>query len=234
MFRKIGVAAVSLAAAALVAGASHAAVLYDNGPANYANGWNYATGNGKSYTAADDFRLTGAASVTGMSLEVLATGAITPGVDAPSLTFFIYADGANGPGGPIWSGHAQNLAYQSSGVAFNQLVGGRISFDFSSAFQAQADTTYWIGLHSDSSSVFWVTAGDNATKSSVLNEGHGFFATETQNSFSLGGSFTSAPDPDPGAGDPSAAPEPATWALTVSGFGLLGGAMRTRRRPLSA
>jgi hypothetical protein len=32
----------------------------------------------------------------------------------------------------------------------------------------------------------------------------------------------------------AAVPEPATWAMMVAGFGLLGGALRTRRRPSAA
>lgn len=56
-------------------------------------------------------------------------------------------------------------------------------------------------------------------------------------SYSIGFTTTSAFDPDwtirletPVAGDASAAPEPATWAMTVAGFGLIGGTMRRRAR----
>ncbi|MBU1378325.1 MAG: PEPxxWA-CTERM sorting domain-containing protein [Alphaproteobacteria bacterium] len=37
-----------------------------------------------------------------------------------------------------------------------------------------------------------------------------------------------------GLGAPSAAPEPASWALMITGFGLAGGVLRRRRTPLAA
>ena len=32
-------------------------------------------------------------------------------------------------------------------------------------------------------------------------------------------------------GEPTAVPEPATWAMMILGFGLIGGVLRARRRP---
>jgi hypothetical protein len=34
----------------------------------------------------------------------------------------------------------------------------------------------------------------------------------------------------PGEANPTAVPEPATWAMFIGGFGLVGGAMRRRRK----
>ena len=52
--------------------------------------------------------------------------------------------------------------------------------------------------------------------------------------FDLSFDITAASNPpDPGGGDSGAVPEPATWALTIAGFGLVGRTLRLRRSALS-
>lgn len=75
----------------------------------------------------------------------------------------------------------------------------------------------------------------------VLRSGNGFSgflnASLAAGRYSVGFEATSPLDPDwtirfvtPVAGAAPAVPEPATWALTIAGFGLVGGAMRRRVR----
>jgi hypothetical protein len=201
----------AMISATILAGAyaapAHAATVYNNGVPDHNDGYNYS---GAS-TSADDFRLTSAATITGASFYALSQGAVT------SLTYYIYAAGLVGPGTQLATGAAQGLTYAPTGSAYFGLTEALVSFNFASAFNAAANTTYWLGLNTGSTLSYWETAAANTTSVAYQNNnGAGFNATPVQLSFTLVSNATGA------------VPEPATWAMMILGMGAVGFAMRRK------
>jgi hypothetical protein len=77
---------------------------------------------------------------------------------------------------------------------------------------------------------FGVTTAPTSAGGTLIIDTNNAFGAECYNCdpFRLlaGGTLTSGPG---GGGDPGVIPEPATWAMMIAGFGLVGGVMRRRR-----
>jgi len=132
-------------------------------------------------------------------------------------------------------GYTTGLSADYSGLS-------RHALELSGFLNIAASGTYNLGLYSDDASYMWVdgvlvvdNGGDHAPSAASSNvfltagahslliyqqENGGITAlTAYMNGTPLGGSTIST----------SAAPEPASWAMMLGGFGLIGGVMRSRR-----
>lgn len=76
-----------------------------------------------------------------------------------------------------------------------------------------------------------VFSAGNAQFQLTLNNLRGF---QVGNAVDLTGTITMLSHIDQGNQDTAAVPEPASWALMLGGFGMLGGAMRSRRKSVVA
>jgi hypothetical protein len=176
---------------------------------------------------AEDFSLASAARLTGATVFLGAFD--NAAVEGVPIQYDIYADSENAPGQLLASGVGDNLSQQDSGARFADThVIYAVSFDFESAFEAAANTTYWFGIHADSplsTRIFFMSAPANGSRLAQYsfaahpNEFTSNVSPTIEHAFSL-----SAADP---------VPEPSTWALSIMGFGLAGAALRRRARALA-
>lgn len=205
----------SFAAAALLlaAGTANAGVLFsqphDGGSSLFASQNDTTGGNGNFATVFDDFTLNASSAITGLEF----VGGYFQGTQAPisSFTFALYGNGAGGPGGVIAS---------FSGTATETLINGQIfSYAASLPETVLGPGTYWLSIVP---SVGFPPQWGWATSEIGNDNAYQVFLGTGSNigrnmAFSVLGSSTSV------------VPEPATWALLISGFGLVGGALRRQR-----
>ena len=188
-------------------------MVYQNGAPN-----GYSGNEMSDFVQSEDFRLGSAASIGSASFYAGGT------TDATSLTYYIFGAGSDRPGALLTSGNAQNLTRILTGQTAFRTPEALYSFDFASAFTAAANTTYWFGLRAagNTNPIFWETTDANATLQDKESFG-GTFDNWTnsgqEHSFSL---------------STAAVPEPATWAMMLVGFGMMGASMRYRRRSTKA
>ena len=87
------------------------------------------------------------------------------------------------------------------------------------------------GVCTATSTIYTQSAANEGNASNIWLIGASMNNTDGKvDGFKLGGvsAFYTAPTPPPPPPPPAAVPEPATWAMLILGFGLVGGAMRRR------
>jgi len=142
------------------------------------------------------------------------------GTGASDFTFAIYS--GEGTGGTVLGSATQSLAcvaissgcsvtFDTSAMGINVVAGQKYSLAVS-AISGPGLTLPFLGTTTDS------YAG-----------GHSFFGAGYGDTPTWDLDFTDFIDP----GRSGAVPEPASWALMLSGFGLVGGALRARRRSVA-
>lgn len=203
--------------AMLAASAANAVAVYDNGGPNRVGGSSF-----DARFQAHDFRLDAAAVLTGATIHALDLD--DEGAGLP-LFYAFHQDAAGLPGAVITSGLAANLVRTALGPQ-----GGsgdpeyRLSFRFDAGVGLAADTTYWFALrHGDGSvprNLFWSNVDSNGTALGAELIDGVWQASINEAAFTL----------ETGT---AAVPEPASWALLISGFGLVGTRLRLRRAAYS-
>lgn len=204
-------------AALLAAGAANAVAVYENGGPNRVGGSFF-----DERFQAHDFQIDAAAVLTGATIHALDLN--DEGAGLP-LFYAFYSDAAGLPDGLITSGIAASMVRTSLGPQ-----GGagdpeyRLAFRFADAVTVAADTRYWFALRYGDGTVprnlLWSNVDSNGTAlGAELIDGQ-WNASINEAAFSL----------ETGA---AAIPEPASWAMLIAGFGLVGANLRRRRMPYS-
>ena len=198
-------AGAALAVASITAGAAAAStVLYDNGPADEVNAYTINFG----YSVTNLFTLGSGASVTGVSFNAWNfAGDTTSAVDWTIL------NGAPGTGLAVASGTGSIVptSLGTNSFGYNEftdtfsipalsLGAGTYSLELTNAVVASGDPAYW---------------GESGGSSTAVQNGNGLENLSIPSeSFQILGA--------------SAVPEPATWAIMLTGLGLVGAAQRRR------
>lgn len=189
-----------------------ATVIYDNGGPNRSGGTEMS-----NTILAQDFMLAAPQALTSAVFHAVG---LDNAISTAALRYSIFADNGGTPGAVVASGSAVNKLVKATG---EQALGGeeyKVSFAFESAVVAAADTVYWLGLRFGDSDVplniYWSTTAFNDTALGMELFSGGWSGNTQEHSFSLGVGT-------------SAVPEPAAWALMISGFALSGVALRRRR-----
>lgn len=200
------------------------AIVYDNG-APVGNNGNETT----AWVQAEDFSF-------GTSTDLSGAGVYLAGFDGignydGGFQYYVFSDAGGIPGGLIQSGDV-TPTITDTGSPWD--FGGNIflfEFDFTSTITAAAGVTYYLGIHASGlgdfnrDDIYWVNALENGTAFGVESAGGTFdnwSGNGVEHAFFLSGA------------DDAVVPEPATWALMIAGFGLVGGAMRRRTAALAA
>ncbi len=140
----LGAAAISLW---LIANAE-AATIYDNGT----SAWDGAAVM-ETYVVAEDFSLDTAATATGATLDVWWA---STAFSISNVDWWIFENSAGNPGSIISSGDAQNISSTHVGTPSNgNTEFWRMSFDFGQSISLDANTTYWLGVHSPDDYLSW-------------------------------------------------------------------------------
>ena len=213
----------ALAALLVTATPLSAAVVYDNGGPNSVSGNETV-----AWVQAEDFSFAAATTITGAGVYLAGFDGI--GAWDGGFQYYLFGDAGGTPGGVIQTGPVAP-AVSDTGIAW--CCGGNaflFTFDFAAPVNLAAGVTYWLGIHAGApgnfnrDNIYWVTTAINATLTGRESFGGTFdnwFDTDREHAFYLVG--------EGGA----VIPEPATWAMLIAGFGLVGGAAR-RRRPAIA
>ena len=199
-----------------MASAANASIVYNNGGPNASSG-NDAT----AWVQAEDFTLAAATSLAGAGVYIAGFNGI--GAYTGPFNYFIFANNAGTPGSVLASGTA-TPTITDTGTPW--CCGGNAQlfrFNFASAFNAAAGATYYLGIHLNGDftrdDLYWVTTAANATAAGVESNGGTFdnwVSNGQEHAFFL-----------------TAVPEPASWALMIAGFGMVGAATRRRVRAVT-
>jgi hypothetical protein len=218
-------------AAALFAGGASASTIYTNGPAN---------GNVQAYTinfgwqVADSFTAASGSTATSMSFETWAADSLS--TDVPQTVDWEITNGNPLSGGAftvVDSGTATAITATALGTNVRdvELFSDSISLP---NVALTCSSNCWIsldnGVTADGQPMYW--DGNNGPSDAWQNNDIGDLSTGCADNFSGGGScsetFTIFGTLASGT------PEPATWALMLTGFAGLGAALRARRKLAAA
>ena len=173
----------------------NAALLYDNGSPNQADG-NEMT----AWIQAEDFNLTAGATITGVRFWDFTYGG--SGYNG-SITWQIYSDSNGQPGTVLASGNTAAVTRTPTGV--NTYFGPEMQDDFSVGSVNLNPGTYWVGLHNgplthDSrDELYWETTDINSTTAG--NEDAAPFGDKSwynngqEHAFELYGNTEQVPEP---------------------------------------
>lgn len=191
---------------------AQAAIVYDNGTPNTANG--YPIG-GTPYSTADDFVLGASGNVASVGFYFQNYNGIT-GWDQ-QISYNIRANSGGTPGAILASGAGQNVTPTLS--VYPWCCGGGnawlVEFNLQAAFAATAGTTYWLELTgAGGPSPWWVTTTNNASPDGVYMSGDNGSSTGNDFAFYLSDNGVGAPAPG---------------SLALIGLGLLGFGVLRRR-----
>lgn len=215
MRKHIGALAAVIVGASL-AGSANATVVHQNGqPIPGAGGPDLTF-----VEAAEMFRLDADTRLAGGAFYYSVAGAFRP---AEGITYRIYSStpniyGQQIPGAVLASGLLSFTSYSPVPHVGNYGPHYRAEFDLPSLFAAQSGQDYWISLAAPASPerVSWV--GSNfAGASRITRPDWAWQSYDYDLAFELR----------------SAIPEPASWALMITGFGLTGTALRRRKRQIA-
>lgn len=208
-----------VAGALAFAGAASASVVYDNGGPNTVGG-NEAV----EWVQTEDFSFGADVTVNGAGVYLAGYGGITKWDG--SFQYYVFGDSAGSPG-TILQGGSVSPTVTDSGAAWCCVDDAYLfEFDFNSPFLAEAGSTYHLGIHAGASDnfnrddIYWVTTANHGALRGRESEGGTFdnwSSNGQEHAYFLNGDQTGG-----------AAPEPATWALMIGGFGLVGAALRRR------
>lgn len=208
------------------------------------------------YITADDFTLGSAQTLRSISFSAYqykpSIDTLGPAMDQRSLTYWIIADNGGKPGQVLTQAAAQDLRFTATGQQGYQVEKAgnyprsTVEFNLAADFAAAAGQKYWLALQFDDPAyIYWETADRRdanddayfiATSYNPVTDAN-LFAPEKKtpgwirttgmygnHAFSLDTARLSGTD------GVSAVPEPATWAMVLVGFGMIGAAARYRRR----
>jgi len=209
----------ALAATSLYASAiSAASIVYQSGSLDHRISESNLFANGKHL--AEDFTI-----ASDVKLSKFVFNAFTNSKTAPvqDVDLRIYKDQGNGPGQLLFSG----LLAISSITNVGEDVSGFHLTDYAVNLPdwIVGAGNYFVSLNirPDQSDIYWTLIGDPANPGNNWISSTGDAGTyaphNPENLFRFEGSVVAAP-----------APEPASWAMMLGGFGLVGGALRTARR----
>jgi hypothetical protein len=131
---------------------------------------------------------------------------------ALTLTDYVYGDSFDAASFVSFSYEASNVSFTIDQSGLNTLSGQFAAFDFE-VFHFPLNVVYVSGDD---------TNGDHRSFYSYTTDGLGWFTDDTTH----GSGFDHEWDAAPPSSD---VPEPASWAMMIGGFGLVGAAMRRRR-----
>jgi hypothetical protein len=192
----------------LVASAAQAQVAYTNGPTNGAlNAWTINFG----VAVTNRFTLSSATTITGFTF-----GAWTsPGLTATSVDWGISS-------APDYS--IDGTASLTNGAGSRNASGYDV-YDYSASITplTLAAGTWYFALQNaaiPAGGVYWdINNGPSVAIINVIGNADGFLFPGTNST-----AFTLQ------SGAAAAVPEPASWAMMIGGFGMVGGALRRRQR----
>ena len=205
--RNLTIGLLGACAAAALAGASHASVLYDDGPLNGTiDAWTINFG----YQVSDSFTLTKTSTLTGVNFGVWSFPGDTFNTVDWSIGTAAYGSASSGTGSVTNGAQTTNgFGYQIATDSFSlpniTLGPGTYFLTLQNAAVNTGDPIYW-DQNNGPSQAFENSVGD-------LNQYPGGGAEAFQI-----------------LGNTGAVPEPATWTIMLMGVGLLGGALRTSRK----
>jgi len=223
--RKVLAGTVAVLVGAASASTAAAASLWDNGgpkeSATYCNN-SGVTCLSTGWTIYDDFRLTAASTITGLSYSSNFNHYDSSPSNYENTNWSIWSADprTNFASGPLFSGVSTGVnSTDSLGFTLTTISGLKI---------ALAEGTYWLGLQNNTSgnsiSTYVTSVGSKLGQASQSDDvGHFFNPDLHDASFALQG-FEGV----------SAVPEPSTWAIMIVGMGLAGAAIRGRRRTSGA
>jgi hypothetical protein len=213
-------ASAAIGVAMAVATPAMAATIYDL-PPNFVDGncvFNTTCGppNTGNTFAAQAFSLAQNMNVTEGTFTVFNNTSTAPS----SVNYlFLAADGANGlPGTVLFSGNSAITSRTSIGRGFGF---DAVRTGFSVSGVTLGSGNYYLGLQAVSSEFQVYLANADGTGAAESDDGGVTFSPDYQGAKAVATSLS---------GVVSAAPEPATWAMMLGGFGMVGSAMRYRRR----
>ena len=209
----------AVAALSLATGA-HASVVYDNGGPTPGGLGNETV----AWVQSEDFTFATNTAITGAGVYLAGRGNVAAWDG--NFQYYIFNNNGGAPGTIASSGSVTPIV-TDTGTTWC-CGGDAYKFAFNiSTFNAVAGNTYWFGIHAGAPTnfnrdeIYWVNTLPNGTASGQESNGGTFNNwnnNSTEHAFYLNGT--------------GAVPEPATWAMMLMGFGLVGFGLRNRRKPV--
>ena len=223
--KRLILAAAAFAVVSLPAAGAGAATLWNNGAPQADAGYCSASGQScasTGWTVYDDFQLTEASTLTGLTYasNFYIWDSTPAAYESTNWSIWSADPRTNFAAGPLASG--------TSVGANVTAASGFTTTTLSDLKVALAAGTYWLGLQNNtmgsSISSYVASATPRLSQASLGADAGVYFAPDLPDA-----AFTLQ-----GYAGVSAVPEPAAWAMMITGFGLAGAALRGQRRRVLA